>query len=417
MGDFVEVAGTAILLGLLLQVAAGTYGSLRRRVVEARRHRIALDLFRARAERELGILQFERQRREAAWDGYRKFRIERKVVEAKNICSFYLVPHDHMPIPPYHPGQFLTFLLRMPEHADPVVRCYSLSDSPTRSGYYRCTIKRLPPPPDKPDARGGLASSYFHSLEEGALLDVRAPSGNFFLDVNSVRPVVLVGAGVGITPLLSMLNMMCESESRREVWLFYGVRNRAEHPMFDHLKELAAAHETVRVVTCYSEPTLTCREGEHYDVKGHPSVELIRRVLPSNNYEYYVCGPPPMMEAVTKDLREWGVPDDDVHFEAFGPASVKRVVPADGVAESAKIVFMRANKSIEWSQADGSILDLAEKNGIRLNCGCRAGNCGTCETAIRDGRVSYVVETGFKPREGVCLVCVARPQGDLVLDA
>jgi ferredoxin-NADP reductase len=415
-----EIAGAAILGGVLVQVIAGAGGTVRRRLIEVQRQRVALDLFRARVDGELAAIRQEQQRRELAWEGYRKFRIDRKVMEADDICSFYFVAHDRMPIPRFRPGQYLTFQLRVPEQPQPIVRCYSLSDSPEQREHYRCTIKRLPPPRDKPDAPPGLASSSFHDLREGDLVDVRAPSGNFCLDVNVGRPVVLVAGGIGLTPVLAMLNAICDANARRETWFFYGVRNRREHAMHQHLKSIAAQHANVTVVVCYSDPTETCIEGADYDVRGWVSVELFKRMLPSNNYEFYICGPPPMMETVTRDLREWGVPDADVHFEAFGPATVKRQAPPaleSRAADVVKISFSRCHKTIEWRQNDGSILELADKHGVPMSAGCRAGNCGTCETAVREGTVKYLIKTGFNPTEGSCLPCVAIPEGDLVLDA
>jgi uncharacterized protein len=415
-----EIAGAAILGGVLVQVMARTGGTVRQRLVEAQRQRLALDLFRARAGAELAAIRKEQERREFAWEGYRKFRIERKVVEADGICSFYFTAHDRMPIPRFRPGQYLTFQLRIPGQVQPVIRCYSLSDSPEEREYYRCTIKRLPPPRDKPDAPPGLASGFFHDCQEGDLIDVRAPAGNFYLDVNSDRPVVLIAGGIGLTPVLAMLNAICDANIPRETWFFYGIRNRGDHAMYRHLKDVAAHHANVNLVVCYSDPTETCVEGTDYDVRGWVGVDLFKRLLPSNNYDFYICGPPPMMESVTRGLREWGVPDADVHFEAFGPATVKRQAPPAAAAETAtvmKISFSRCHKTIDWQENDGSILDLAEKHGVPMSSGCRAGNCGTCETAVREGTVKYLIETGFKPTEGSCLPCVAMPAGDLVLDA
>jgi uncharacterized protein len=420
MVGFAEIVGAALLGAVLLQAFAGAGGILQRRVFEARRQRVALSLFRARVAADLVTIRREQERRDAAWEGYRKFRIDRKVMEADDICSFYFVAHDQMPLSRYRPGQFLTFQLRVPGQPQPVVRCYSLSDSAERPGYYRCTIKRIPPPRDNPDAPAGIASSFFHGCNEGDLIDVRAPSGNFCLDVNSTRPVVLIGGGIGLTPVLSMLNAICDAKNPRETWFFYGVRNRREHAMYEHLRQIAAKHDNVNLVVCYSDPTESCIEGKDYDVRGWVSVDLFKRMLPSNNYEFYICGPPAMMESVTQGLRDWGVPAEDVHFEAFGPATVKRQAPValEGMPATAiKISLSRSRKSVEWQPADGSILDAAEKHGIAMASGCRAGSCGTCETAVREGSVKYLKDTGYKPNEGSCLPCVAVPLSPLVLDA
>jgi len=175
----------------------------------------------------------------------------------------------------------------------------------------------------------------------------------------------------------------------------------------------------VHLVVCYSDPTGDCVRERDYQQEGRVSVELFKQMLPSNNYEFYICGPPPMMESLTEGLREWGVPEVDIRFEAFGPATVKRNIHPEpaGTHNEFEVVFARSGKSVRWTQAGGTLLELAEFNDVSLDFGCRAGNCGTCETAIKEGEVSYVVETGSHPDEGSCLTCVAVPTSRLVLDA
>lgn len=421
MSDVVQLLGMAILGLAFVQVAGTAYGAVRRRYVQSRQATLALELFEERARLELEATRIERERRSLGWEGMRKFRLSRRQLEADDVCSFYLEPHDGEPIPPFNPGQYLTLQLKIPGQAKPVVRCYSLSDSPLHRDYYRITVKRLPPPPSKADAPPGLVSSHLHGMEIGSLIDIRAPSGNFFLDRSSGRPVVLIGGGVGLTPVLSMLNTICESGSRRETWFFYGVRFRREHAMYEHLKRIAAEHDNVHLVVCYSNPTETCARGTDFDVEGWVSVDLLREKLPSNNYEFYICGPPPMMEAVSSGLRDWGVPESDIHFEAFGPATVKRQAapdaPSGAPTETIPIEFTRSGKSVTWKEGDGSILDVALAAGVPLDFGCRAGNCGTCETAIRSGAVRYLIEPGAKPKDGSCLPCIGVPKAALALDA
>jgi len=421
-----EAAGLAVVGGALAQAFVGLYGSMQRRVLDSRRAAEAVALFRERARLQLEAERAERARHEQSWNGHRKFYIDRKVMEAKDVCSFYLRPHDQKPLAPFLPGQYLTFQLRIPGQPKPVIRCYSLSDSPYETDYYRVTIKRLGPPPKDPDAPPGLSSSFFHrELDEGDILDVRAPAGHFHLDQASERPVVLIGGGVGLTPVLSMLNSICRSGSKRETWFFYGVTNRDEHAMYDQLAEIEATHDNVHVVVCYSRPSETCREGKDYRQEGFVGVELFKRLLPSNNYEFYICGPPPMMDMITNDLRDWGVPDERVHFEAFGPATVKSKAPSKGAqlaaanaaaADGLEVVFARSGKTLIWKPESGSLLDFAESNSITLDFGCRAGNCGTCTTAIKEGDVEYLSEPGAKADPGSCLACIAVPRTRLVIE-
>jgi ferredoxin-NADP reductase len=266
-----------------------------------------------------------------------------------------------------------------------------------------------------------MASGFFHeNLFEGDILDVKAPTGKFHLDLNRYAPVVLIGGGIGITPVLSMLTAICESGFKRETWFFYGVRNHREHIMDEFLQELARQHDNVHLHVCYSNPEPDDRRGIDYQHDGFVSVELMRRLLPSSNYEFYICGPPPMMESLTRDLREWGVPAEDIRFEAFGPATVRKAKAATGAERPEgkfTIEFARSNKTLDWDPAFESLLEFAEENGIPIDCGCRAGNCGTCLTAVKNGEVAYINEPGETPEEGSCLTCISVPKTDLTLDA
>jgi ferredoxin len=152
------------------------------------------------------------------------------------------------------------------------------------------------------------------------------------------------------------------------------------------------------------------------------SVELFKKTLGSNNYDFYICGPPPMMESVVGDLKAWGVPDDRIHFEAFGPATVKKKVPsADGVAAQTagaiEVTFAKSGKTISWTAASGSLLELGEANGVKMDSGCRAGNCGTCTVALKQGDVGYLTPPGSPPNGGTCLACIAIPKSPVTLDA
>lgn len=422
-----ELAGYGIVGAGLAHALVAFGGSLRQNALRSWRTRAEIEAFRARAQELVRAAEAQREKSELSWTGFRKFELTDKVPEAEGICSFYLKPHDGKPLPPFEPGQYLTFQLRIPDQNKPVVRCYSLSDAPTRRDYYRVTIKKLPPPRDKPEAPSGLSSSYFHdTLQPGDILDVRAPNGHFYLDRTKDTPVVLIGGGVGLTPMLSMLNTIYDSGSTREVWFFYGVRHGGEHAMKAHLKAVADAAPNIHVVACYSEPRPEDREGEDYHHAGHVSVDLMRRMLGAPNYEFYICGPPPMMSIITEGLEAWGVPESAINFEAFGPATVKKKTPqpeaeagGGAAAEQAgvEVQFARSGKTVTWKPDVGSLLDLAEANGVTIDFGCRAGNCGTCLTALKSGEVDYLSEPGVPPERGSCLSCIAVPKKNVVLDA
>lgn len=423
----VIIIALAAVQGLLLVI-----GSIARTHREAQRQQLSLRLL----DEQVAAIRARRVRSEqavAGWAGWRKFEVTKKEPQPGDICSFYLQPHDGKPISGFKPGQYLTFQLHVPGQDKPVVRCYSLSEAP-RPEYYRVSIKRVPPPRDKPDAPPGLASGFFHDhVKEGDILDVRAPSGHFFLDMEATTPLVLIGGGIGVTPVLAMLNALtAQGELAREVYFFLGVRHSGEHPVKAHLRELDRRHEKLHLHVCYSNPLDGDEQGADYHHGERVSVGLFKRLLPSNNFEFYLCGPPPMMESIVTGLDEWGVPDGRVHFEAFGPASVKRVkkarpgaassapAAADGEAKTApavEVVFARSGKTCDWREPAGSLLDLAEANGIALAFGCRAGNCGTCLVAVKEGDVAYPIDSGAEPEAGSCLTCIGAPKSRLVLDA
>ena len=303
-----------------------------------------------------------------------------------------------------------------------MIRCYSLSDS-YHENYYRVSIKKAPPPPNKPDAPWGLSSSFFHEhLREGDILDVKAPSGQFYLNEMVERPVVLIGGGVGLTPMVSMLNHLIQTSSKREIWFFYGVRNSSEHAMKSHLQKAAEKHDNIHLQVVYQDVSEQDVRGQDYHHQGFICTDLFKQLLPSNNYEFYLCGPPPMMTALTTQLSEWGVPDADVYMEAFGPASVKKKkspieTESLNAPVKASVTFAKSGKTLEWSNEYDSLLEMAEENDIELESGCRAGNCGTCLLAIREGEVELQSDHDAAPEAGSCLACISTPKGNLVLDA
>jgi len=368
--------------------------------------------------------RLEREREQLSWSGWRKFEILERIDEGGDICSFYLSPHDKRSLPPYMPGQFLTFNLKLPGSTGPVVRCYSLSDAPHQERY-RISVKRQAPPRDESKADIGKSSSnWLHdNARVGDILDVKAPAGHFYLDPAQRKPVVLIGGGVGITPVLSMLNTLLERNAEQEIWFFYGVRCGREHIMKDHLRRLALQHPNVNLHVCYSDPDDCDAEGEHLHRGVRVSVDLFKTLLPSNNYDFLFCGPPPMMTSLYEGLLDWGVPDERIHFEAFGPASVKRIGQAshddavEGPVEGFTITFARSDKTVAWDGTADSLLDLAEANGIAIEAGCRAGNCGTCITAIKSGTSRHTITPGATADPGTCLACCSVPTSDLTVEA
>lgn len=415
-----------IVGGLLLQLAIYLgYGFWRHWLGYVALRRSALDSGIPVATPESGD---EQESCGPAWPGLRGFTVVQKQWEdaARSICSFYLVPQDALPLPPFQPGQFLTFQLDLPNSRGstaPVIRCYSLSDAPDPMRY-RVSIKRATPPEGSP-VPPGRSSNFFHDqIDVGSVLQVRAPSGHFYLD-HSDAPVVLIGGGVGITPILSMLNACLKQQSGREVWLFYGVRNSSDVVMKSHLEVMAAKHSNFQLRLCFSSPLAADVADRDYQHRGRIDVELLRSQLPLKPYHFYICGPTAMLQSLVPALEDWGVPDARIHYEAFGPASIQRQKsPAPGVAgtpvESSaaalSVTFARSGKLASWQPAAGTLLEFAEAQGIAVESGCRAGGCGTCQTTILGGEVSYRQTPDFDPQPGTCLLCVCTPKTPVTLE-
>ena len=388
------------------------------------------EAFRTRIERERHAVELERDRKRP-WHGWRKFQVDR--IEAANTSgsarSIYLVPHDRKPIPGFAPGQFLTFRTRVPGQAKRPVRCYSLSDCP-RDQFFRITVKRVP---------NGLVSGWIHdALKSGDILDVRAPSGKFFLELEDQAPIVLIGGGVGITPFLSMLETLDDRRGPRETWCWYAAPNGDEFVHRERFRAMTKAREDLRVLFAYSDPSAqdrklldaapTARKGVVSHFKGRIGRPVLEEVLPESapdTHHFFVCGPPPMMDAIVADLTAWGVASERIHLEAFGPKSVAaagKAPESDSAAptrpvEARSVKFGRSEKSATWRADSGSLLDLASANSISIDAGCCAGDCGTCMTAVIKGSVTYGEEPAFAVTDGCCLPCVAVPASDLVLDA
>ena len=419
----IQWAVVVIILLVIALFATQLIANLRNSRVVRIQQKLSIDVLKQDLEYRALKYQLGLRRLENSWAGIRKFSVDRKVLEGGEICSLYLMPHDGKELPSFEPGQYLTFQLHLPGESKPTVRCYSLSDSPHKSDYYRVSIKRQGPPSNMPDAPPGKVSSFVHdNLDVGSIVDIITPRGKFFMDQTHHTPVVLIGGGVGFTPLLSMLNTIIDSGSKREVWFFYGVRNSNEHIMAEHLKRVAKKYENINMQICYSSPLVEDKKDVHYHHSKRVSVELFKEILPSNNYDFYICGPPPMMDSIVNDLKDWGVPETHIHFEAFGPLSKKSKGDTSSAADisdspSFNVEFSKSGKSLLWNPSSGSIMDLAEENGIVMESGCLSGSCGVCMTAIRDGDVGYLTQADTDLESGSCFPCIAIPKSPLTLDA
>lgn len=363
--------------------------------------------------------------------GWREFRVARREFEdsKRTQCSFYLEPVDGAQLPPFKPGQFLTFALPIAEpdsgtqaEERTITRCYSLSDRPDPTSY-RVTIKRIPAPTDRPDVPPGASSNYFHDrIQKGDVLKVKAPSGHFFIDPDPYVPAVFIGGGIGITPMMSMLRWCLAEQPERTVHLYYGLRNSAEHAFKQQLEQLAQLHPKFHLTVVYSRPDPNDKPGRDFQHIGHVDIDLLRRTLPHGRHQFYVCGPASMMETLVPAIADWGVPHQDIHFEAFGPASVRfgHASPKElgpSLDAPVEVQFRRSGRTLVWDGQETTLLEFAERHGLNVNSGCRSGSCGSCETKLLSGSVVYANNPDHDVAPGYCLLCIGVPNSALVLEA
>ena len=242
------------------------------------------------------------------WNGWRDFTVESVTPESETIRSFVLVPADGGPVLRHRPGQYLGFLFDVPGHGI-LKRNYSISCAPNGRSY-RITVKR-----------DGLVSGWLHdAVKPGTVLRLAPPAGDFFLDVEGTEPVVLVSGGVGLTPMMSMLETLAGGGGNRLVWYVHGTQNRRVHAMGERARALAAKGAAIRLETFYEAPEAEDRYGVDYDRSGRITAEWLVRNTPHAAATYYLCGPKPFLRNLVNGLLRAGVPADRIRYEFFGPA-------------------------------------------------------------------------------------------------
>lgn len=260
----------------------------------------------------------ENAQKDGGWDGFRGFKVSRKDPESEIITSFYLEPVDGGALPSFLPGQYIT--LRMPTPAGyTTMRNYSLSDV-SGKGYLRISVKKELGA--KAGTPNGFVSNHLHDhVEVGDVLDVGPPCGEFFLDTSkpAARPLVLLAAGVGITPIISMLQASLEVDPEREITFIYGCLNERVQAFKSVIDGLAAVYSNLKIHYCYNEEEASGQpRGENCSV-GFVDVDLIQSLVNDKNADYYFCGPKPFMINVYHGLLSLNVDEAHMNFEFFGP--------------------------------------------------------------------------------------------------
>lgn len=246
------------------------------------------------------------------WSGFRNFVVSQKIKETELITSFYLSPQDQSAISAYLPGQYITVRVKPEGEEYTHIRHYSLSAAPGQP-YYRITVKREDAATDKP---AGVVSNYLHeAVHVGSVIEVTAPAGEFTLDQSTNIPVVLISGGVGLTPMISMLETLAAEQPERKVTYIHAAINGKLHAMKGTVEELSQSHSHLTSYVCYELP----EENDTFDKLGYMDLAWLQEVA-DPNADFYFCGPTPFMRAIYKALLEWNVPQERIHFEFFGPA-------------------------------------------------------------------------------------------------
>jgi ferredoxin-NADP reductase/ferredoxin len=352
-----------------------------------------------------------------AWTGFRTLRVAEVKQESNHVRSFVLEAEDRGPLPVAQAGQFLVFRIHPRGQSSPIIRSYSMS-GPPGVGTYRISVKR----------DHGPGSQYFHdSVRVGDSLQVSAPRGSFTL-VQSDRPVVLLSAGIGATPVLSMLHELVRSaESAREIWWCHGARNGREHPFADEVREALKSYPKGCSFVVYSAPEERDQLGVDYGAVGHLTLPSSQEIGVPHEADFYLCGPARFLEDISAALKAWEIPGSRIHSEAFGsgPAMTPGIAdgptttphaPAGDAGTGPEVSFIRSGIAVPWNARFGSLLEFAEACDVPVRWSCRVGVCHNCQTGTISGSVKYDPEPLDRPGEGDVLICCATPLSKIELD-
>jgi ferredoxin-NADP reductase/MOSC domain-containing protein YiiM len=351
-----------------------------------------------------------------AWPGFRQMRVARIQKESDNVTSFVLAPIDGQPLAVFQAGQFVVLRLLVDPGKSPVLRSYSLSDLPA-ADHFRISVK---------NESNGIGSSFLcNRAREGDRLDVSAPRGSFTLRPGQ-NPVVLLSAGVGATPVMSMLHSLAAEKSQRETWWIYGARNRADHPFADESRSLLKQLSRGRGYIVYSRPAAIDHVGADFDISGHIDTALLEKIGVAQNSDFYLCGPTSFLQNMRDGLRNWGVLAGNVHTEIFG--TLEAITPGMGQVvhtphlpqgppgSGPTVSFARSGITAAWDPKFASFLELAEACDVPVRWSCRTGVCHTCMTGLIDGSIIYNPEPLERPALGNVLVCCSQPSAGVTLD-
>lgn len=356
------------------------------------------------------------EQRAPAWSGFRPMQVAQIRKESDTVTSLVLTPLDRQPLPVFQAGQFVVVRFIVDPGKPPILRSYSLCDLP-KADHFRIAVKR---------ETNGVGSSFLTSrVREGDVLDLSAPRGTFILQ-RGENPVVLLGAGVGVTPMISMLQSLAAEKSERQIWWIYGTRNGSEHPFAQEIRSLMKEVTRGRSCIVYSRPSTKDKLGSDFDALGHIDIALLKRIGVSSNSDFYLCGPSPFLRDLRSGLQDWGVFTGNIHTEVFGALEgftpgMARIIhaphlPEGPPASGPSVSFARSGITAAWDHKYQSLLELAEACEVPVRWSCRTGVCHTCVTGLIEGSIRYSVEPLERPAPGNVLMCCAQPDAHVILD-
>jgi ferredoxin-NADP reductase/MOSC domain-containing protein YiiM len=358
--------------------------------------------------------------------GFRSLAVTAIDHESADVLSLTMQSPDGQPLPAALPGQYVVLRLQ-PTAASaeasapkpkPIFRSYSLS-GPESTERYRISVKIEPT---------GAAGTYLREhVVVGDALDVSAPRGSFILQ-SGERPVVLLSAGIGATPVLAMLHALAAARSARQVFWLHGARDGQHHPFAAEVRRLILALPHGRSHVCYSRPGADDTMSRDFDATGHLSRSVFDPVGVPRDADVYICGPTRFMEDMKEALATLGVAPERMHVELFtgsesmtpgvvGAAPRAPHVPEPDAETGPMVSFARSGVAAHWNATSyQSILELAEACDVPVRWSCRTGVCHNCESGLVSGTVVYDPEPLDHPANGNLLVCCSQPLRDIVID-
>jgi len=350
--------------------------------------------------------------------GFRALRVTSIDQESADVISLTMQSPDGQPLQKALPGQYVVLRLQRMVGGTPLFRSYSLS-GPVSAQRYRISVKIEP---------NGAAGTYLREhLQVRDVLDVSSPRGSFVLE-GGERPVVLLSAGIGATPVLAMLHALAATCSTRQVLWLHGARDREHHPFAAEVRRLMLDLPRSRSQVCYSRPGSGDKLGEDFSVAGHLSESILNEVGVPQDADVFVCGPTQFMADMKEALANSAVPRERIHVEIFNgsesmtPGAVSAPKPTphrpkDDAETGPLVSFARSGIAAHWNaSAYQSILELAEACDVPVRWSCRTGVCHHCESGLVSGSVAYEPEPLDKPADGNVLVCCSQPLSDVVID-